>query len=271
MTHNQETVRALYKKLLALYPRAFRERFGESMEQTFNDLCTERKRQTERGWFGFVLWLFVETAMGITREHIRLITEGNAMKNMLTNPRSAAILSLLLTLPGVVLFLQLTLKIKPYLAPLEPLLTVPPDQPMVLGTAIFLGLIVVLPTVAFLLTEANARTSILTNLRAAAIISFFLVLPFLILAIFNRPSALSLRDVLDQTVVFGLLCLLPIIFIVILMALVRNVQAGNHRMATPANLLLLLSRVAFLVLLVMFWGGFMIDQLPCFLGVPNCD
>jgi hypothetical protein len=32
------------------------------MEQTFNDLCNERKQQEERGWFGFLLWMFVETA-----------------------------------------------------------------------------------------------------------------------------------------------------------------------------------------------------------------
>lgn len=193
------------------------------------------------------------------------------MKNILTNPRSAAIVSFLLTLPGAVLFLQLTLNIKPFLAPLEPLLTVPPDQPMILGTAIFLGLIVVLPTVAFIITEGNARKNILTNLRSAAIISFLLVLPFMILAIINRPSALSLRNVLDLTVVFGLLWLLPVVFIVILMSLVRNARAGNSSMANPAHLLLLLSRVAFLALIAMFWGGFLIDQLPCFLGVPNCD
>jgi hypothetical protein len=44
MRADPKTVRALYKKLLGLYPRAFRERLGESMEQTFNDLCNERKQ-----------------------------------------------------------------------------------------------------------------------------------------------------------------------------------------------------------------------------------
>ena len=32
MAYDQETVRTLYKKLLSLYPRAFREQMGESME-----------------------------------------------------------------------------------------------------------------------------------------------------------------------------------------------------------------------------------------------
>ena len=61
------------------------------MEQTFNDLYKER--QTERGWFGLVLWTFFETAMGIVREHVLQITEGATMKNMLANPWSAAVKS----------------------------------------------------------------------------------------------------------------------------------------------------------------------------------
>ena len=72
--YDQNIVHTLYKKLLTLYPRGFRERLGESMEQTFNDLYKERKRQTGEGLFSFVLWMFIETARGITREYILLIT-----------------------------------------------------------------------------------------------------------------------------------------------------------------------------------------------------
>ena len=39
-------------------------------------------------------------------------------------------------------------------------------------------------------------------------------------------------------------------------------------MAHPTNLLF---RVAFLALIAIIWAGILIDQLPCFLGVPNCD
>jgi hypothetical protein len=66
----------------------------ESMEQTFNDLYKEQ--QTKPGWFSFVLWIFVETAVGIVREHVLLITEGATMKNMLITPRSAALISSIL-------------------------------------------------------------------------------------------------------------------------------------------------------------------------------
>ena len=39
------------------------------MEQTFADLYTAR-RQSTRGLFGFVLWIFLETAAGIVRERV---------------------------------------------------------------------------------------------------------------------------------------------------------------------------------------------------------
>jgi len=54
--------------LLRLYPRPFRERFGEGMAQTFHDLCRER-RDAGRGLFGLALWIFFETSVGIVREN----------------------------------------------------------------------------------------------------------------------------------------------------------------------------------------------------------
>lgn len=57
-----------YAVLLRLYPRPFRERFGEGMAQTFRDLCQERK-VARRGLFGFVLWIFCDTLVGIVKEN----------------------------------------------------------------------------------------------------------------------------------------------------------------------------------------------------------
>lgn len=61
-----------YAKLLRFYPKGFRERFGEGMEQTFHDLCRERAK-TEGGVFSFVLWMFFETSVGIIRENLTFI------------------------------------------------------------------------------------------------------------------------------------------------------------------------------------------------------
>ena len=66
--------RAWYALLLRLYPRAFRERFGEGMAQTFYDLCRERSH-AERGLFGFALWTSCETLMGIIRESTTRMTQ----------------------------------------------------------------------------------------------------------------------------------------------------------------------------------------------------
>ena len=61
--------RAWYAKLLRLYPRLFREQFGEGMAQTFRDLCREHN-DARRGLFGLALWIFLDTFAGIVRENI---------------------------------------------------------------------------------------------------------------------------------------------------------------------------------------------------------
>jgi hypothetical protein len=61
--------RTWYAMLLRLYPRPFRERFGEGMAQTFHDLCREHG-DARRGLYGLALWVFCETSVGIVRENI---------------------------------------------------------------------------------------------------------------------------------------------------------------------------------------------------------
>jgi hypothetical protein len=186
MAHDQSLISAFYRKLLTFYPQGFKEQLGESMEQTFNDLYNER-RQFQTGLLNFTIRMFTETAIGIAREHILLITEIDPMKNVLTNIKSPALISLLLVIP-------------------------------------------------FMIMEVvNTR-----NLNA----------------IFNVP-------------LFGFLWILPMIFIALLMPIVRNLrQAGNSLMANPVGLLL---RIVFLLLIAWMWASLLIDQMPCFLGVPNCD
>ena len=87
----QEKVSALYKKLLSLYPRGFKERLGKSMDQTFNDLYREKK--TEDRVFSFMVWIFAETAAGIVKEYVLLVAEGVIMKTMLANHISAVVIS----------------------------------------------------------------------------------------------------------------------------------------------------------------------------------
>ena len=127
------------------------------------------------------------------------------MNKLLTHSSAAALISFLLTLPGALLLSLLMLGIEPPLGPLEPLLTVPADQPNILGSAIALGLILLLPTIAFLINLAP---------------------------------------------------------------LMRNVRAGNSLAVYPVNVLL---AVAILFFIMLFVGGIIVDQYPCWIGVPNCD
>ncbi len=146
----------------------------------------EQKRQAGQGLFGFVLWIFIETGVGIAKEQIRKLTEGEPM------------------------------------------------------------------------------TTLLTSLKTPAILSSMLVVPLLILELVNRRNLSEGFPV----VVFSLLWLLPTVFIVTLMPIVRTVRAGTNLMANPVTLLL---KVGLLVVTALLCGALLIDQMPCFLGVPNCD
>jgi hypothetical protein len=53
-----------------------------------------------------------------------------------------------------------------------------------------------------------------------------------------------------------------------LMPIVRTMRTGTSIMAQQTSRLLSL---AVLVIIAMTWGGIVIDQTPCFLGMPNCD
>lgn len=84
--------RKWYAKLLRFYPKPYRERFGEGMEQTFTDLCRERI-ESGKGVFAFALWMFVETSTGIMREN--LTTMNGQHKNIIRIALATAFILLL--------------------------------------------------------------------------------------------------------------------------------------------------------------------------------
>ena len=87
--------RRWYRKLLRFYSKPFRERFAESMEQTFNDMCRERAAAGAR--LGrFVLWLFAETSAGIIREKIGFIMMQSITKRLLV---WAAVVTFIMLVP----------------------------------------------------------------------------------------------------------------------------------------------------------------------------
>lgn len=102
------------------------------------------------------------------------------------------------------------------------------------------------------------------TLRSPALISLLLVIPFMIMEIVNRRGF----DEGFPIPLFAMMWILPVIFILTGMPILRNLFAGNSLMAQPASLLI---RVIILVIIAFLWTGLLRDQMPCFLGVPNCD
>lgn len=104
---------------------------------------------------------------------------------------------------------------------------------------------------------------IIANLMPAAAIGTVLVLPLMILEWANRRQFHEGYP----TPLFVLLWLLPAAFILILRPVVRDARAGSVT-AVPLGPVL---RVACLVFIAWLWAFIVVDQMPCFLGVPNCD
>ena len=103
-----------------------------------------------------------------------------------------------------------------------------------------------------------------SKLRQPAIIGSALVLPFMILEWINRRNYHEEFPI----VLFRLMWLLPAAFTLILTPTLRNARAGNSIMPNPIGFWL---SVALLIFIAWMWAGLILDQLPCFLGVPNCD
>ena len=257
--------RIFYRKLLKLYPRPFRERFGESMEQTFDDLCNESGAKVTT----LTIRLTVDTGIGIVKEHALHFSRRGVMTEILKDPKIAAVIGVLLFLPGAIMFSMILLGIEPSLGFLQPYVEPSdPDAPHILGSLIFLSLIFLLPAAAVFIniaaTEGNALKGILSNFGVAAIAGVLLVLPLLVLElVYGQKTYTNFPLPL-----FGILWVLPVLFVLTLAPLAKMVRAGAIIFENPFSLFL---RVAFLVLTAAFWIGLVNDQMPCFLGVPNCD
>ena len=127
------------------------------------------------------------------------------MRKQMTLADTIAIASLALILPGAFFLLLLVLGIEPPLGPLKEILNSPRNQPDVLGTAIALYFIVVLPALTMVI-----------NLRGL-----------------RRKSAKDSQQ--------------------------------------SARLLQTVSIAAAALVILLFVTGVIVDQYPCWIGVPNCD
>jgi len=277
MIYEQKIVHTLYRKLLALYPQTFKEQLGESMERTFQDLWNE-KRQTRKELFGFVLWTFIETAIGIFREHLSLISPGDVMQSILKPLGSAVLISFLLILPFMVMEVVNRRNFNE-------------DFPFMLFFVFWLNLfavsLILLPIVRGRQTGnhdmANPvpvqKNTLLTNPRSTALISIALFLAPGILPLLNSVGWLSLDRLFNgpnpevaylpgQLLSLGLI-LFPIAAGIIAgRPIVNTLRAGGSLFAHPIHLIIIVVISFFFAAGVV---GLIVDQWPCIIGVPNCD
>lgn len=165
--------RNLYGKLLRFYPKPFREQFGEGMQQTFNDLCRER-RVAGGLLLRFVLWAFFETATGIIKENLAY----NNMKLIITNPKSASFIGFLFTLPFAGLNVIVAKRVEPLFSLIRPGLHTSPFEYVLLFIVLLL-----LPIGAFIalgpmlrVVDGKRRFYPVNGVTAAVLLIVFAVL-----------------------------------------------------------------------------------------------
>lgn len=100
-----------------------------------------------------------------------------------------------------------------------------------------------------------------TTTIAGALVSTALIVPLLYLELRYAYSDFPYP-------LFAVLWLVPAAFVFVAAPLVRAMQAGESVLARPVVLSV---RIGLLVLAALFWAAIVNDQMPCFLGVPNCD
>jgi hypothetical protein len=102
---------------------------------------------------------------------------------------------------------------------------------------------------------------------AAALFGLLLIAPFAFMQYWNNPGIRSGESPFPFVLFFGL-WLMPVVFFLAATPIVRGLRAGEAILAHPLALLL---RVGFLAFVALGWVNLLRDQIPCFLGVPNCD
>jgi len=85
---------------------------------------------------------------------------------------------------------------------------------------------------------------------------------------FPFQSPANQPDIPGSLIAIGAVLLLPVALVISRAPVVRNKRRGGRWMDFPVNVLL---AGMILVVLLLLVGGFIADQYPCWVGVPNCD
>jgi len=117
------------------------------------------------------------------------------------------------------------------------------------------------------ISQSTSMKHWLIPLSTATLFGLLLIAPFAFMEWSNNPRIQSGEFKFPIVLFFGL-WLMPTIFFLAATPLVRGIRAGEAILAHPVSLLL---RVGLLAFVALGWLNLLRDQMPCFLGVPNCD
>jgi hypothetical protein len=104
------------------------------------------------------------------------------------------------------------------------------------------------------------------DLPPAGLAGLALTLPLLALELVNSPTGEP--SIPELGVLYSVVWLLPTAFVLLLLPLARRFRASTRPPTSPLRLAL---GVPAMALIAIVWIALLIDQWPCFLGVPNCD
>ena len=105
---------------------------------------------------------------------------------------------------------------------------------------------------------------VLPIVRWPFIVSLIAVVPIIVVELINQPA--SRTDF--PFMLFFFLWIIPFLFCLTLFPMVRRFNVSGNM---GWNIVVLVSRIVLLCILSVSWYNLMSDQMPCFLGVPNCD
>ena len=103
-----------------------------------------------------------------------------------------------------------------------------------------------------------------SRLKLPILLSLMCVLPFTVMELVNRRT---FHEGFPFSL-FIVLWLLPFIFLLILTPIVQKAREGRRLAENPVDLVF---GIILLVFIAIMWVNLLADQMPCFLGVPNCD
>lgn len=263
MKAEKEKIFVFYKRLISLYPAEFGERFGESLEQTFNDVCNEQKRLRGKISLPFVCSMFAETSVGIIKENLHELKGAYWINHWLKIIGIAAFFGILFTGTAWTLGIWEDPKVS--------------SEIQSAGQSIFLQFLgewliitsVFSPIVNGLCAgEITSTKDWLAPLGEGILFGLLLIAPFALMEYWNNTIVQS-GEFQFPFLLFFTLWLPPTVVFLGATPIVRDLCAGESILAHPVSLLL---RGAFLAFLVMVWVTILRNQMPCFLGsVSVCD